>query len=114
MVRERESMNNGKATLYDQNNELWFTRKIETALHAKSDKLKQLRLKLQECPYCYYISSKLGGAAMTSWECALCSHSEVNGSTNTPVLCWDCSLKEDRCRECGDKMFDPKKIKYRN
>lgn len=78
------------------------------ALSALADSKKEKRLANQECPYCYYFSSKLGGAAMTHWECALCDVGETGGSTNTPVLCWGCAKREDRCRSCGDKMFLPK------
>ena len=100
-------MNNGKARLYDHESKLWFDRKIERALIARDDREREKRLERQECPYCHYFSSKLGGAAMTSWECALCDTGALAGSTNTPVLCWDCAKEEDRCRTCGDRMFYP-------
>lgn len=100
-------MNNGKAKLHwdDKHYKLWFDRHIEKAEQAKKDFRKKDRLACQECSYCFYLSSKIGGSAMTSWECALCPKSAVNGSTNTPVLCSECAKREDRCTSCGGKMF---------
>lgn len=99
-------MNNGKANLdLDRKySEHWFKSKIKLLEKAKNDKEKELRLGNMECPYCWYFGSNFGGAAMTSWECALCPQSFINGSTNTPTLCDACSTKENRCRRCGDKM----------
>ena len=87
------SMQNGKAAAHEKNNKFWFQRYTEKADVAKHNKRRVERLENQECPYCYYLSSKIGGAAMTLWECALCPRSQVNGSTNTPTLCDECAKR---------------------
>lgn len=101
-------MNNGKAKLFDRENKKWFKNRIESALFAQNDVHRKQRIKEQECPYCFYLASGFGGSAMTSWECALCPKSQVFGSTSTPTLCDECAKKEDRCKQCGDKMFETK------
>lgn len=104
-------MDNGKAKLdlYSKHHEHWFFSHVKKIEDAKKDKGKKERLQLQQCPYCFYLSSGFGGSAMTSWECALCTKTGMNGSTNTPTLCEECSVREDRCRLCGDKMFETKR-----
>lgn len=100
-------MNNGKAKLHNHNSEMWFKRQVTKVDNAKNDTRETERLERQECPNCYYLDSGWGGSAMTSWECALCDHTETHGSTATPVLCKICAEREDRCTRCGDKMFSP-------
>ena len=90
-------------------NDHWFDGKVEVALQANADVDKDERLSILNCPYCYYFSSGFGGAAMTNWNCALCDKHAIAGSTNHDTLCEECAKKYNRCRNCGDKMFEVSK-----
>jgi len=59
------------------------------------------RLKKQECLLCFYADSRIGGAAMTSSNCAGCNKQMGFGSTCVDLLCAECAKKLKLCHHCG-------------
>lgn len=53
------------------------------------------------CRVCFYLSARLGGAAMTTRACGMCGTDSVFGSTYTDALCRDCAELHKLCRHCG-------------
>ncbi len=83
-------------------------RKYESVL-AQAQKLqtdpeKAQRLAENLCKVCYYSPPRIGGAAMTSSNCAICNKEEVYGSTNTDALCKRCAQDKHLCKRCGSDL----------
>lgn len=58
-----------------------------------------------ECKWCFYFAtSRIGGAAMTTWECGVCSKEQMSGNTNCPTLCDDCGKTWELCTNCGGDL----------
>lgn len=85
---------------------------VRHALEYLSDSNKEKRINACECKTCFYLrSGRIGGASMTSQECAICSNEVWYGSTNTDPLCEDCSAKHELCKRCtGDVHMRPRRI----
>ena len=66
-----------------------------------NDSEKNKRLKQQECPACYYLRGRVGGAAMTTTECGLCGKIIHFSSTCVDVVCEDCAKRNNLCKHCG-------------
>lgn len=62
------------------------------------------RLAQQECPICYYIDGRIGGAAMTSTECGRCGKPMTFGNTCVDAVCFVCALACGVCHHCGADM----------
>jgi len=78
---------------------------VQAARDFETDARKDRRLKAVECKHCHYIrSSRIGGAAMTTWFCGLCGKRDLAGSTNTPRVCDDCGRKHSICTHCGGDL----------
>lgn len=85
---------------------------IQHALEYQSDFRKKERLKDNECKTCFYFrSGRIGGAAMTTQECAVCGKEVMYGSTNTDPLCLECAQAHELCKRCmGDVKMRPRRI----
>jgi len=74
---------------------------IELANKFVFDPDRQTRLEKSECPVCYYIDSRVGGAMMTTVQCALCDEIMCFPSTSTDILCLGCAKHTKLCKHCG-------------
>lgn len=79
----------------------YVKRTIERARLFSEDPDKTKRKALALCPYCFYLSSRIGGAAMTDRDCGLCGKEMTFGSTNTDILCVECGIEKNACKHCG-------------
>jgi hypothetical protein len=75
-----------------------YIQKCENALE---DIDKKLRKEKQECIYCYYLDSKVGGSVMTTSYCGICNKTLRSENTDTNALCIDCAEKHKLCKHCG-------------
>jgi hypothetical protein len=66
-----------------------------------NDPDKERRLEKGECKFCYYVRSKIGGAAMTTKPCNACEVPVMYSSTCTGSVCKECSKKYRVCTYCG-------------
>ena len=62
---------------------------------------KKARLEKWECKCCFYILSKIGGAAMTKKPCNACGKVIMYSSTCTGAVCKECGKKYRVCTHCG-------------
>lgn len=85
---------------------------ISLADKFKNDPDKKERHKKQECPVCFYIDSRIGGAMMTTVQCATCDEAMQYGSTCTDLLCLKCAKKMGLCRHCGSDIDVKKRRKF--
>jgi hypothetical protein len=46
-------------------------------------------------------NSRMGGATITSWNCARCKGSQISGSTAHETLCMGCAVTYRKCRQCN-------------
>jgi predicted RNA-binding Zn-ribbon protein involved in translation (DUF1610 family) len=69
--------------------------------NAMQDKDQKERHEAQECPLCFYVSSRIGGAAMTTSNCAGCNKEMDFGSTYVDLLCPECAKALGLCKHCG-------------
>lgn len=91
----------------------WLRDVIEKAENAKHDVDKQKRLENDLCKTCFYIHSKIGGAAMTHRECGICSEDQLYSSTATDIICTPCSKENGLCKRCGaDLEFKSRRKPY--
>lgn len=74
---------------------------LKRAESLKSDSRAEERAEAGICKVCFYLSGRIGGAAMTSRPCGVCSNGELYGSTYTDVLCRDCAEFHHLCKHCG-------------
>ena len=74
---------------------------IKRATRLQTDSDKEKRLAAGLCKGCHYVSSRLGGAAMTSQPCAGCATPQMYGSTYTDALCLACAKEHKLCKHCG-------------
>lgn len=83
----------------------WATRIAQDAFKraqdAVADTKREQRLKARECPTCYYLRGRIGGAAFTNSTCKGCGVTIVNPSTATDKYCAACSKEHRICRYCG-------------
>jgi hypothetical protein len=67
-----------------------------------ADEQRAARKTACECRTCFYLrSSRIGGAAMTYWNCGLCGVENLHSSTATPRICRECAEEHELCAECG-------------
>ena len=78
---------------------------LSRAESLQRDSSKEDRLKKGECKSCYYILSKIGGAAITKSNCKICDREIINSSTCVNTLCTNCSKENGLCRHCGADML---------
>ncbi len=98
-------------------NSTFFVRKrmdktIELAEKFKVDPDKKKRLEKHECPVCFYIDSRIGGAIMCTVQCGLCDEIMQFPSTSTDVLCESCAKRTGLCRHCGSDVNVKKRRKF--
>ena len=74
---------------------------IKLAKLYRDDPEKSKRHKDQECPVCYYNKGRVGGAACTTVQCALCDEVMHYGNTCVDDLCVACAKKHNLCHHCG-------------
>ena len=84
----------------------WRAKQRILAVHRQSaffneDPERGIRLAKQECMFCHYAAGRLGGAAMTTAQCAICGKEKVFGNTCVDILCQDCAKKHSLCLHCG-------------
>ncbi len=95
--------------LFHVNNTSWGKReRLENFKKAIEDTDKEKRLTKCECVVCFYATSRIGGCAMTSAECANCKKDMMFGSTCVDLLCKECAKKLKLCCFCGSD------IEYKN
>ena len=85
---------------------------IDLASNFKDDPRKKERHEKQECPVCFYIESRIGGAMMCTVQCALCDEIMQFSSTSTDMLCKKCAKKTGLCRHCGSDVDVRKRRKF--
>jgi hypothetical protein len=72
------------------------------ALEFLRDPRKKERKAACNCRFCYYLrGTRIGGAAMTTQPCGICSKDVMYGSTCTDKLCKECADEYKLCRYCG-------------
>ncbi len=74
---------------------------LRFAKKLSEDADKKLRIAKGLCKFCYYDSSRIGGARMTHAVCALCENEITFGNTAIDVICPDCAQREGICKHCG-------------
>ena len=79
----------------------WIANTIASANKLNEDTNKKERLEKALCKCCFYLSSGIGGAAMTSRDCAVCDKEMHFGSTNTDAMHIECAKKHELCSHCG-------------
>ncbi len=90
-----------------------FTR---MALDAKADSKQKQRLAYHECKVCFYLSSRVGGSAITESNCTVCDAPISNASTNVDKVCRACAEKYRLCVHCGgdlELVVSRKKLVYK-
>ena len=71
--------------------------RYERILSLVKDEDAEKRRAKGECVFCYYLDGKIGGAAMTDANCAICDKITMYGSTCVDILCLDCAKKNRLC-----------------
>jgi hypothetical protein len=75
---------------------------LETYRRAIEDPKRHDRIVLDsQCRYCFYVSRRIGGAAVTQALCAGCGKVMTFGNTSTDLLCQSCAKLSGLCRHCG-------------
>lgn len=75
---------------------------IARAALAYSDLDRATRTERHECRWCYYgLSTRMGGAAMTTKACGSCGTAMTFPSTNTDRVCKPCGQELGICVHCG-------------
>lgn len=67
------------------------------------------------CGVCWYLfPGRIGGAAMTAWQCGICREQAVAASTATDRVCLPCSKNHQLCTRCGGDQHGRlrKKVKF--
>lgn len=86
-------------------NKLYIEKSTKELLLYYSDPDKKKRInESHECRYCYYISSRIGGSAITTVICANCDEELLFGNTCVDILCDKCAEKLKLCKHCGQKI----------
>lgn len=68
----------------------------------QSDRDAEKRKAKGECRACYYLwRERIGGSAMTYWNCGVCGREQLHGSTATPRVCGECAEEHTLCTHCG-------------
>lgn len=75
-------------------------KRVEQAKKLVEDPQRAERLVACMCVCCFYIP-RVGGAAMTSWDCGMCDFMGLHSSTAAPILCLPCAERRKLCRWCG-------------
>ncbi len=101
--------NEGKKLIEDiefdtRSSKAWVREIKHHAAELILDPDRENREKECECINCHY-DSRLGGAAMTDYECQICHKHQLWGSTNTPKFCDKCAKDNNVCRHCGSKLY---------
>jgi hypothetical protein len=68
------------------------------------DSQQKIRLHRQRCRACFYLDVRIGGDALTPFDCAACGRQDIAPSTATPRLCAECAVSHAWCQECGGVM----------
>lgn len=94
-----------KVDIYGISNATHFAKQrgdgvVKDALRFMTDPERDKRVGDHECKTCYYLCSRLGGAAMTSRQCGLCDVIMQFGSTVTDSLCGPCAETNALCKCC--------------
>ncbi len=74
---------------------------IKHAIRVQDDPEREKRIAANQCRCCYYLSGRIGGAAMTSQPCSSCAVDQMFSSTNTDALCDACAKEHSLCKHCG-------------
>ncbi len=83
---------------------------LETNLLAlQHDDDRDARLRANECPYCYYIYSRIAGQAFTDWSCGICGKQDTHCNTATPRYCSNCADEHRLCVACGGTVTGKQK-----
>lgn len=68
------------------------------------DKRREQRLEKHECKVCFYLKSRIGGAAITKKSCNVCGNAVVHATTCTGVACKECAEALHICTHCGGDL----------
>lgn len=74
---------------------------MEQALNATNDPRKSERLAKQECVYCFYMRSGIGGAVLSDRQCGLCDKLVHSCNTAVDTICQECAKAHELCKNCG-------------
>lgn len=78
-----------------------------------SDANKAARAEKCQCAACFYVRSRIGGAAMTHRDCGICGKDQLYSSTSTDVICMECARTNGLCKHCGgDIDMKPRRKPY--
>lgn len=70
-----------------------------------SDPKRKDRKSKGECKFCfYYASARIGGSAITKYNCKNCNKEQTYGNTCVDKYCIDCAKQLKICKHCGAKM----------
>ena len=109
MINEEELKRHQKDVKFNHNRHFLNIKKVVTD-YEKDEKI-EYRRKHQECKYCTYVDSKIGGSAISVSQCCICGKDIFNGSTNVDYCCNECAKKYNICKHCGNNM-DWKTVLY--
>ena len=109
MINEEELKRHQKDVKFNHNRHFLNIKKVVTD-YEKDEKI-EYRRKHQECKYCTYVDSKIGGSAISVSQCYICGKDIFNGSTNVDYCCNECAKKYNICKHCGNNM-DWKTVLY--
>jgi len=69
-----------------------------------NDTKQTIRIKLQQCKHCYYISNKISLQAFTTFICKNCNDEIIHHNSNVNKYCMDCAKELNICCHCGAEM----------
>lgn len=79
-------------------------RTIDLAKKFQEDPEKENRFKENQCKFCYYVTDRVGGDALTEVECAGCNAIIFSSNTDVDVLCLPCAINLNLCKHCGAEL----------
>ena len=74
---------------------------IENARQLTEDPDKAKRKEENQCPACFYVFGRMGGASITHRPCGICEKDMMFGSTCTDSICDECASENGLCKHCG-------------
>ncbi len=74
---------------------------VKQATNFANDPQQKERKKASQCKICFYVSSRIGGQAITDRPCGICGKIMTFSSTCTDIICPECAENNHLCVHCG-------------
>lgn len=103
-IRQRKwTTEDAKNTRY--RNKAYIDSSTAKLIHYYADGSKKIRKSMHICRCCFYFdTSRIGGSAITTVNCAGCDITLHFANTCTDIFCNDCAEELKMCKHCGAKM----------